>query len=133
MSSRTFNNKITFSGCDTIDINLDLILKQPVIQQINQSITLHYKIKKMASEWNISTDSTSLGLTNIQMKTCFTPSAQIFLKNDFFQTILDVNGKISSFSPGQNVAFILLKTKGTISRFQPKKSVCNRTQYCPRY
>ena len=41
--------------------------------------TLHYKIKKSAGEWDISTDSKSLGLTDTHMKTRFAPSVQIYM------------------------------------------------------
>ena len=40
--------------------------------------------KKLAGEWNISADSTSLELTDTQMKPRFAPLAQIFPQNQFF-------------------------------------------------
>ena len=51
-------------------------------------ITLHYKIKNLDAEWDISTGSTSLGPTDTQMKTCFAPLAHIFPQNHFFAPFL---------------------------------------------
>ena len=41
-------------------------------------------LNKDFGEWYISTDSTSLGLTDTQMNTRFVPLAQIFPQNGFF-------------------------------------------------
>ena len=43
-----------------------------------------------------------------------------FSSKSLFYTIFQVNGQILSFSPSQNVAFMVLKTTSTISRFQHK-------------
>ena len=69
---------------------------------------------------------TSLGLTDSQMKPSFAPSAQIFPQNPFFQTIFQEYGQILSFFPAQNVAFMVLKTTGTISQSQHKHWFVNR-------
>ena len=74
----------------------------------------------MAGEWDISTDSTSLLLIDTQMKTRFAPSAQFFCKITFSYTIFEVNGQMLSFFLAHNIAFMVLKTIGTISRSQRK-------------
>ena len=78
---------------------------------------LHTEVElhcKLAEEWDISTDSTSLGFTDTQMKTCFAPLAQ------YFTPFLRKMSKFCHFPLAQNVAFMVLKTTGTISRFQRK-------------
>ena len=75
------------------------------IVKICFSITL---CNKDSGEWDISTDSTSLGLTDTQMNTRF--AARIFLQWPIFFL----------FFPTQNVAFMVLKTTSTISGFQCK-------------
>ena len=74
----------------------------------------------MAGEWDISTDSTSLLLIDTQMKTRFAPSAQFFCKITFSHTIFEENGQMLSFFLAHNIAFMVLKTIGTISRSQRK-------------
>ena len=50
-----------------------------------QQITL---CNKDSGEWDISTDSTSLGVTDTQMNTCFAPFAHICPPNRFFRPFL---------------------------------------------
>ena len=55
--------------------------------------------KKLAGKWDISTDSTYLGLTDTQMKTCFAPSAQFFPQIHFLRQFLRAIVKFCPFSP----------------------------------
>ena len=49
----------------------------------------------MAGEWDISTYSTSLGLTDTQIKTHFSPSAQIFHNIAFLKSFFNVKSFFS--------------------------------------
>ena len=72
-------NQVLKSRIKTFSLNIDLVLTDYTALQNK---------KKLAGEWDISTDSTSIGLTDTQIKPRFPPSAQIFPQNHFFRPFL---------------------------------------------
>ena len=73
---------------------------------IFEFITLY---NKDSGGWDISTDTTSLELTDTQMNTHFAQSAQIFPQNCLFRPFLRKMAKCFPLYPAQNEAFMVFK------------------------
>ena len=88
---------------------------------------------KDSGVWDISTDSTSLGLTDTQMNTRFAPLAHIFPQNGLFWTIFEVIGQILSVLSRSECSFHGTQNDRQDLTVSTQKSVWKTMHPDPRY